>query len=133
MSSQIEKDTYQVSRIVDRRDRRRAGVRIGEPDRSLTGAAGLVAVAELDRKLALTATLDGRVAGIKQRDRGVSAGELLVAVASCQLGDGDHLVSLARQRADAAGQRLVAVPTPASTTAAGLARRFGPQHFAGIE
>lgn len=122
-----------MSRIVDRRDRRRPRVRIGEPDRSLTGAAGLVAVAELDRKLALTAALDRRVAGIKQRNRGLSAGELLVAVASCQLADGDHLVSLDRQRADVAGQRLVAVPTPASTTAAGLARRFEAEHFAGIE
>jgi hypothetical protein len=135
--SRSGKDTYRVRRIVDRKSRRGSRVRIGRPDRSLTGAAGLVAVAELDGKLALADTLSARAGRIKQRDRGLPAGELLVAVASCQLAGGDHLVSLDRQRADAAGQALVAVPTPvptpASTTAAGLARTFNPEHFAGIE
>ena len=106
---------------------------IGRPDRSLTGVSGLVAVAELDTGLAITATLDGCIEPIKRRDRGLSAGELLTALASCQLAGGDHLVWLDRQRADAAGQRLVAVATPPSTTAAGLARRFGPAQLAGIE
>jgi hypothetical protein len=99
----------------------------------LTGVAGLVVVAELDGKLAITKALDGRVGAFKQRGRGLSAGELLVAMASCQLAGGNHLVSLDRQRADAAGQRLAAVAAPASTTAAGLARRFRLEQFAGIE
>jgi hypothetical protein len=106
---------------------------IGKPDRSLTGASGLVAVAELDAKLAVTATLDEYIGPIKRRDRGLSAGGLLASMASCQLAGGDHLVSLDRHRADVAGQRLTGVARPPSTTAAGLARRFGPAQLAGIE
>jgi hypothetical protein len=56
-------------------------VKIGKPDRSLTGAAGLVAVAELDGKLAVTEALDGRAGPFKQRDRGLPAVELLIAMA----------------------------------------------------
>jgi hypothetical protein len=115
------------------RDRRSGRVGIGRPDGSLTGVAGLVAVEDLDAKLKVTATLDGMIGPIKRRDRGLSAGELLMAVASCQLAGGDHLVSLDRLRADAAGQELVSVPTPPPSTAAGLARRFGPAQLAGIQ
>jgi hypothetical protein len=57
----------------------------------------------------------------------------LLSLASAQLTGGDHLVSLDRLRADTAGQHLVSVPTPASTTAAGVAGRFTPAHLAGIE
>ena len=42
-------------------------------------------------------------------------------------------MSLDRLRADTAGQHLVSTPTPASTTAAGVAGRFTPRHVAGIE
>ena len=42
-------------------------------------------------------------------------------------------MALDRRRADAAGQELEPVPTPASTTAAGLARRFTAEAFTGIE
>jgi hypothetical protein len=38
-----------------------------------------------------------------------------------------------RRRDDAAGEALSAVPTPASTTAAGLAARLGDVHLLGIE
>ena len=106
---------------------------IGKPDGSLTAASGLVAVAELDARLAVTATLDECVGPIKRRDRGLSAGELLTSMASCQLAGGDHLVSLDRRRVDVVGQRLTGIAVPASTTAAGLARRFGPAQLAGIE
>jgi len=68
--------------------------------------------------------LDEHVPGFKQRGRGLSAGQTLTAIASCQLAGGDHLVSLDRRRADTAGQELQPVPTPASTTAAGLAKRL---------
>lgn len=54
-------------------------------------------------------------------------------MASCQLTGGDFLVSLDRRRADVAGQVLDPVPTPAATTAAGIARRFPGKHLAGIE
>jgi len=83
--------------------------------------------------LALTAALDEHLPGFKQRDRGLSAGQTLTAIASCQLAGGDHLVSLDRRRADTAGQELEPVPTPASTTAPGLAKRFTEEMFTGIE
>lgn len=70
---------------------------------------------------------------IKQRRRGLSGGQLLTAMASCQLTGGDHLVSLDRRRTDTAGQQLEPIPTPPSTTAAGIARRFGPEQLRGIE
>jgi hypothetical protein len=57
----------------------------------------------------------------------------LVSIASAQLTGQDHLVSLDRRRADVAGQQPEPVPTPASTTAAGVAKRFTGQHLRGIE
>jgi hypothetical protein len=108
-------------------------VTIGAPDASLTPNAGLVAVEELIDRLGVTATLEGGIGSVKQRDRGMTGAELVVSLASCQLAGGDHLVSLDRLRADTAGQSLVSVPTPASTTAAGLAGRFTSGHVAGIE
>ena len=92
-----------------------------------------MAVAETDRVLGLTRTLDKHIPSIKERDRGLTAGQTLTAIASCQLAGGDHLTSLDRRRADAAGQELEPVPTPASTTAAGLAKRFESEQVAGIE
>lgn len=57
-------------------------VRVGAPDASLTSASGVVAVAELVGWLGVTAALDDAVGAVKQRDRGLSAGEFLVAVAA---------------------------------------------------
>jgi len=112
---------------------RRKRVRLGKADVSLTGSSGVVAVCEADRVLGLTKILDRHLPGFKQRDRGLTAGQTLTAIASCQLAGGDHLVSLDRRRADTAGQELEPVATPASTTAAGLAKRFTTSAFAGIE
>ena len=53
-------------------------------------------------------------------------------MAQSQLLGADALVSLDRQRADLAAVELSAVPVVASTTAVGLARRFGPEHLAGV-
>ena len=108
-------------------------VRIGAPDASLTPASGVVAVAELAGRLGMVAALDEAVGGIKQRDRGLSAGGLLLALAQTQMLGGDFLVSLDRRRDDLVGECLSAVPTPASTTAAGLAARFGEAQLVGIE
>jgi hypothetical protein len=58
---------------------------------------------------------------------------LLVSLAQAQMLGGDFLVSLDRRRADTTGEALSAVPTPASTTAAALAARFGPMQVVGIE
>jgi hypothetical protein len=45
----------------------------------------MVAVAELVGRVGASAALDDAVGAIKQRDRGVSAGEFLVAVAQAQM------------------------------------------------
>ena len=108
-------------------------VRVGAPDASLTPVSGVVAVAELVGRLGVTAALDDAVGHIKQRDRGLSAGEFLVAVAQAQMFGAEFWTGLDRRRADAAGEALSAVATPASTTAVELAGRFGPAQFAGIE
>jgi len=108
-------------------------VRVGAPDPRRTPYAGVEAVREVDRVLGLTGALDGHIGAVKQRRRGLSGGQLLMSVASCQMTGGDHLVSLDRRRADTAGQLLEPAPTPASTTAAGIAARFGPEQLGGIE
>jgi hypothetical protein len=114
-----------------RRLRRR--VCVGAPDPSLTRFAGMVAVTELVDRLAMIKLLDAAIGPIKARDRGFSGGELLVGVAVAQLAGEDFLVGLDRFRADAAGQVLAAVPGLASTTAAGLARRFSDGQWHAVE
>lgn len=118
---------------IRRRGRVRKRVRIGAPDPSLTATSGVAAVAEFVEALDVVARFDRGIGSIKKRDRGASAGELLVGLAQAQLLGGDALVSLDRQRADVAAVELSAVPVLASTTAAGLARRFGPEQLAGVE
>jgi len=108
-------------------------VGIGAPDESLTSASGVVAIAELVGRLAITTALDDAIGPIKQRDRGLSAGQLLVSLAQTQMLGGDFLTCLDRRRDDIAAEALSAVPTPPSTTAAGLADRFGPAQLAGVE
>jgi hypothetical protein len=108
-------------------------VRIGAADESLTSASGVVAVAELVRRLGVIEALDEAIGPIKQRDRGLSAGGLLVSLAQTQMLGGDFLVCLDRRRADVAGEVLSAVPTPASTSAAGLAVRFDQTQLLRIE
>lgn len=90
-------------------------------------------MAELAARLGVVQALDEAIGPIKQRDRGVTAGELLLAVAQTQMLGGDFLVSLDRRRADVAGEMLSAVPTPASTTAAGLAARFTDAQVVAVE
>jgi hypothetical protein len=108
-------------------------VGIGAPDASLTSASGVAAVAEVVGRLGVIGALDDGIGAIKQRDRGLSGGQLLVSLAQTQMLGGDFLVSLDRRRDDVAGEALSAVPTPASTTAASLAARFGAAQQAGIE
>ena len=108
-------------------------VRIGAADPRLTGHAGVAAVTEVDRVLGIAQALDGAVGPIKERGRGLTAGGLLLSMASAQLAGADFLVGMDRRRADTAGQLLEPVRTPASTTTAQLAKRFTPTHLAGIE
>ena len=114
-----------------RRVRRR--VRIGAPDASLTRFSGAIAVTELVDRLAMIKLLDAAIGPIKSRDRGFTGGQVLVGLACAQLAGEDFLVGLDRYRADAAGQVLAAVPGLASTTAAGLARRFGDGQWRALE
>jgi hypothetical protein len=112
--------------------RLRQRVRAGAPDASLTANAGLAAVTELCDRLGVIGALDAAVGPVKQRDRGFGAGELLCGIAAAQLAGEDFLTGLDRQRADAAGQQLTPVPGLASTTAAGLARRFTPAQWQAV-
>jgi Transposase DDE domain group 1 len=113
--------------------RLRRRVRIGAPDRSLTRFSGMAAVTELVDRLNMIKLLDAAIGPIKTRDRGFTGGEVLVGVACAQLAGEDFLVGLDRYRADAAGQVLAAVPGLASTTAAGLARRFTDGQWRAVE
>src|SRR5258706_15411992 len=125
----LRKDTRSVTKIPGLAGR----VRIGAPDESLTPASGVVAVAELVARLGMTGALDDAVGSIKQRDRGLSAGEFLVAVAQAQMFGAQFWSGLDRRRVDVAGEALSAVATPAATTAVDLAQRFDPARLAGIE
>jgi hypothetical protein len=93
----------------------------------------MVAVTELVDRLEVIASLDAAVGPIKQRARGLGAGQLLVGLAAAQLAGEQFLVGLDRHRADTAGQALTPVPGLASTTAAGLARRITPSQWAAVE
>src|SRR3954452_21092683 len=108
-------------------------VQVGAPDPCLTATSGVAAIAEFVAKLDVIGTFDRGVGPIKQRDRGVTAGELLVGLAQSQLLGGDALVALDRQRADVASRELSAVPAIPATTAGSLARRFGAEQHAGVE
>jgi hypothetical protein len=99
----------------------------------LTGNAGLLAVSELADRLRVGSSVDRAVGPIKKRDRGHSAGDLLLGIAAAQLAGEDFLVGLDRMRADAAGQRIAPVPGLCSTTAAGLARRMEPAQWHAAE
>jgi hypothetical protein len=121
-----------VDRLRDVRRVRRA-VGIGAPDPRLTSCSGMVAVTELVERLGVVRRLDAAIGPIKSRRRGHTAGELLVGLAAAQLAGEDFLVGLDRQRADAAGQVLAPVAGLASTTAAGLARRFTEGQWRAVE
>jgi hypothetical protein len=113
--------------------RKRQQVRVGAADRTLTANAGLAVVSELCDRLGVIEAVGAAVGPIKQRDRGLGAGELLVGIAAAQLAGEDFLTGLDRQRADAAGQQLTPVPGLASTTAAGLARRLTAAQWRAVE
>jgi hypothetical protein len=110
---------------------------------TLTPFGGSAVVGELVRRLELIPALDRaietapRVGGlrpVKQRARGCSPGQLLVAVAESQLCGGDSMLDLERLRADEAGAELRAVAeVPAASTACQLARRYRRSHLRAAE
>jgi Transposase DDE domain group 1 len=100
-------------------------------DERLTPYAGLVCVGELARGTGLVELIDGelgserRAEPVKRRRRGVSGGELVVALAESQLVGGACFDDIEELRADRAGAGLRAVPrVPAAATALQLAKRF---------
>ena len=107
---------------------RRAPVHVRADDRTLTGGAGLLLSGELVHRLELVDRLDSAVNAVrefKQRQRGRSAGELLVSLAEMILLGGNHLAHLEMLRQDAAGSELRAVAaTPPPSTAGQLLRRL---------
>jgi len=109
-------------------------------DPSLTPYAGLALSGELCRRLRVVEVIDAelaavtRVAAVKQRRRGVSPGELAVAIAECQLMGAECFDDLQDVRADEAGAELRAVArTPSAPTARQLAYLFKPSHIRAIE
>jgi hypothetical protein len=108
-------------------------VRIGAPDGSLTGFAGVAVITELVDRLGVIDAIDAAVGPIKVRERGLSAGGLLVALAQAQLCGERSLVGCDRRRADVVAESLSAVVTPASTTAAALARRLSVEQWLSVE
>jgi Transposase DDE domain group 1 len=118
-------------------------IEIVADDRSLTPFGGSAVVGELVRRLELIPALDraiemaprvGGLGPVKQRARGCSPGQLLVAVADSMLCGGDSMLDLERLRADEAGAELRAVAAmPAASTACQLARRYRRSHLRGAE
>jgi len=92
------KGTCSVSKLRGKKRRSAKGsarrVRIGVPDGSLTALAGLAAVDELTGRL--VTELDRGIGPIKQRDRGLSVGQLLMGMAAAQLVGRDCLAGLDR-------------------------------------
>jgi len=106
----------------------------------LTPYAGLAVVGALARRLGLVGLIDAELAGerraapVKSRRRGVSGGELVVAMAESQLTGGECFDDLEDLRADRAGSRLrAALRVPAAATARQLARRFRRCHIQAVE
>ena len=108
-------------------------IKIGAADPSLTAAGGMLAVTELCGKLGLIEALDEAMGPVKQRKRGFTGGQVLAGMAAAQLAGEDFLVGLDRVRADQAGQQVTPVPGLATSTAAGIARRFTGKHWRGAE
>jgi Transposase DDE domain group 1 len=122
------------------RDRRPGRLVIRADDPSLTPYAGLAISGELARKLRLVELIDaelaavGRVAPVKHRRRGLSPGELTVAIAEAQLAGAECFDDIDVVRADRtlAPWRAV-VQMPSAPTARQLAYRFRPTHIRAIE
>ena len=118
-----------VGRIVFRAD-----------DERLTAFAGLAVIGALVRSLGLVSLLDGelarerRAAPVKVRARGVSGGELMLALAESQLIGGECFDDIEELRADGAGAGLRgARRVPAASTARQLAKRFRRCHIQAVE
>ena len=141
MSVKSQAKRARRARRQSRRDRfgQAPRIEIVADDASLTPFGGSAVVGELVRRLELIPALDraietapkvGGLRPVKQRARGCSPGQLLVAVAESMLCGGDSMLDLERLRADEAGAELRAVAeVPAASTACQLARRYRRSHL----
>jgi hypothetical protein len=109
-------------------------------DPSLTPYAGLAVSGELARRLGLAELIDAELAverrarPVKLRRRGLSAGELVVSLAECQLVGGSFFDHVEDVRADGAGAGLRAVAdTPSAPAALQNAKRFRRCHVQRVE
>jgi hypothetical protein len=109
-------------------------------DERLTPFAGLAVIGVIVRTLGLVGLIDGelarerRAAPVKVRARGVSGGELVLALAESQLVGGECFDDIEELRADEAGAGLRGSwRVPAAATARQLARRFRRCHLQAIE
>jgi Transposase DDE domain group 1 len=109
-------------------------------DPSLTPYAGLAVSGELARRLGLAELIDAELAverrarPVKVRRRGLSAGELVVSLAECQLVGGSFFDHVEDVRADRAGAGLRAVgATPSAPAALQNTKRFRRCHVQRIE
>jgi Transposase DDE domain group 1 len=113
---------------------------IGESDRSLMRYAGLAVTGELARRLRLVELIDAELAverrarPVKVRRRGLSPGQLVVALSECQLVGGEFFSDVAQVRDDEAGAGLRAVAgTPSAPTALQRAKDFRRVHCQRVE
>jgi len=109
-------------------------------DPSLTPYAGLAVSGELARRLRVAELIDAELAverrarPVKARRRGLSAGELVVSLAECQLVGGSFFDHVEDVRADQAGAGLRAVAqTPSASAALQNAKRFRRVHVQRVE
>ena len=120
--------------------RGRGRIVIGANDPSLVRYAGLAVTGELARRLRLVELIDAELAverrarPVKVRRRGLSPGQLVVALSECQLVGGEFFSDLEEVRADEAGSGLRTVgQTPSAPTALQRAKDFRRVHCQRIE
>jgi Transposase DDE domain group 1 len=126
--------------MVGNRDRGPGRIEFRADDPSLTPYAGLAVSGEVCRGLRLVELADaelsaaGRGAPVKQRRRGLSPGEYVVAVAEAQLAGAECFDDIEDVRADRAGAELRAVAqVPSAPSARQLACRFRATHIRAVE
>ena len=114
--------------------RRHQQVRAGAPGlRSPTANAGQTVATQLCDRLGVSKRWIRRSARSSSGTQATAPGSSATGIAAAQLAGEAFLVGLDRQRADAARQQITPVPGLASTTAAGLARRFTPEQWQAVE
>jgi Transposase DDE domain group 1 len=121
-------------------DGRPGRILVRADDPSLTPYAGLAVSGELARRLGLAGLIDAELAverrarPVKVRRRGLSAGELVVSLAECQLVGGSFFDHVEDVRADRAGAGLRAVAAaPSAPAALQNTKRFRRVHVQRIE